>query len=201
MLLPGACSFPLRPWALVMIFGSAADGAFVSGRRGFCRGGGPWICGCATGGSFLSVRVFGATGSPALIKISMSMAAVRQTATRMTMPRTVFFNSWKVPGLFFLAGFFVPVFLAVPGFFFVFVLIFFAALGTFLGAGAFLPPAFFVPSVDLVEAIYFTEHTVADENIKGAFYLDIFIEFFEFSIFWGFFFIYSPFLFGFKAVS
>lgn len=125
------------------------------------------------------------------------MAVVKQTATRMAMPRIIFLNSWRTPGLFFLAGFFVGVFLAVPGF--VFVLVFLAALDAFWGAGAFLPWFFFVPPVDLVGVIYFTEHTIADENIKCAFYLDIFIKFFDFSIFWVFFLIFSLF-FGFKAV-
>lgn len=132
------------------------------------------------------------------------MAVVRQTATRIAIPRTVFLNSWKMPGFFLLAGFFAPVFLAaflaVAGFFFVFVLVFWAGLDVFFGAGVFFPWLFFVPPVDLVEAIYFTEHTIADEDIKGSFYLDIFIKFFYFSIFFGFFLIFICFLFGFKAV-
>lgn len=71
------------------------------------------------------------------------MAVVRQTATRIEMPRIVFLNSWKIPGFSFSPGFFVPVFLTVPGFFFAFVLVFWAALGAFLGAEAFLPWLFF----------------------------------------------------------
>ena len=127
------------------------------------------------------------------------MAVVRQTAKRMAIPKTVFFTSWKFPGFFFLSGCFVPVFLVALGFFFGLGLGFWAA---FFRAGTLVVLLwfFFVPPVELVGAIYFTEHTIADENIKGTFYLDIFAELFDFSIFLGFFLVFSLVLFGFKTV-